>query len=402
MKRPGWRAALLLLLIGWHVVAVGEVVSRVWDIRHGGDLATFRYAAIVAAEGGDPYDRAALGEAARRERTRREVYPLLYPPTFLPLAAPLAAAPMREAYRASILVGELAVLAIVLACVGDRRRDWLPVVGVVALSAAVPDNLRMGQANLAALAAAAWGIAAVARGRGGIGGALVGVAVGVKLVPALAVAGWATGPRWRAAVGAGLALGALGAASILLYGPSPWVRFVSDVLPSILGGDHNGLDLAVVRLGNHGLGEWWARLLPGPPTALSTGARVGLAASAAAILGGLAWLWRRPAAGPDAVQARAAASLVVPVLLATFAWEHHLVWAIPAWCVVARAAFDGRLPRWTLPLVAVAFVGWAVDLRLLATAVEAAGPWLGPAIREAKTVGLLTALGGAAWLGAQR
>ena len=52
-------------LLGWHLL---DILANGWVIAvnspHGRDFASYYYAAVVAYDGGDPYDTAALGAAA--------------------------------------------------------------------------------------------------------------------------------------------------------------------------------------------------------------------------------------------------------------------------------------------------------------------------------------------------
>jgi hypothetical protein len=388
----GRLATALVLLAAFGAAHVGVAPSAL-SSPHGRDVATFHYAAVAASRGLDPYDRASLSGIAASEGTRRDVYPLLYPPTFLPLVAWMSGLALMTSYAVSFVGNALAALIAAVAVAATRPgRGPLIALAVVALGAPVANNALMGQANLPALAACAAGLALVSRGHRGWGGALVGVAVGIKLVPLAILGWWALRGRGSELLGAAVGLALLAGSSLVLYGPGPWVTFLTEVGPSLLGGDHNGLALEIARFGNHGLAELWHRALPSAGPGLSGPARAGLAASGAAALAWMAWSWRRPSEDAEAEAARVGALLALPLLLATYTWEHHLVWAIPAVVAGWRGALDRRLGAVGVAALVLATLGWAVDLEILVAAAGAVGEPLSAVVREAKCAALVAIL----------
>jgi len=191
---------LLLLAALYGVVALRPAWQAVVSAPHGRDYATYHYATLQAlGDGsgtrGDPYDTAALGRLARAEHTRGTVHPYFYPPPFLlgmlwiapPWRAPLSLA---EGYRAWFWIQNACLLGVLIGLWRWFRAHPL-LLGLLAVTfTPIPDNLKMGQANLPVLLLVVWGLA-------GRSGALVGAAAMAKMSPALYLVGWAAQRRWR-------------------------------------------------------------------------------------------------------------------------------------------------------------------------------------------------------------
>lgn len=409
------RLLLLAALLVWHALAVGQAWTRVVQVDHGRDFATYYYAAKVVQQGGDPYLRGALARASQADGTRRSAYPFLYPPSFLLAVHPTAWVSLKTAYMGWFWLCEicLALSAAVLARWWGRRDPdlVLAVIAAAALSTGVANNLAMGQANLPVLALTLAGAWQVDRGRGGLGGTLVGLAVALKLSPALVVAWWLLRGRWRAVLAAALVAGMAVAASVGLYGTTPLTSFVFRVLPSLSDGSYNGLGLPVHLFGNHSLPNLWHQLLPSGGPTLSTGARLASTGTALALLAGLVWRFGPPRephrdghGGGDGLtrHAQLAGVLVLGLLLPVFTWEHHTIWALPAVVLAGGALARGRLhPGWAVP-VGLAIGAWAVDLVWLRHLAEVAPWWLAATLQEAKCVALLVLLAAMGWLGGSR
>jgi len=407
MARPlTW--LLLTALVVLHAVAVGRAWTQLQKSPHGRDYATYHYAAQVALEGGDPYDKAELGRSARREGTRGRVYPYLYPPSFLLAVAPVSQLSLFSAYKLWFWLGEVA-LALAVAALA---RWWakgddtvlLVLVAAVALSALVPDNLLMGQANLPVMALALGGLA-LAQGRrlGGeaTGGVLIGLAIALKLSPVLLVGWWLLRGRWRPAV---IALGTVATAlgvSVLVFGSAPLLTFATDVLPTLSDGAYNGLGLPVGLFGNHGLPNLWHQLIPSGGRLLGTGARIAATVTIVGIGGVLLWAWGPPR-DADAEHAQLAGVLVFGLLVPVFTYEHHLIWALPAVVLAVVGVVRGQLhPFWALP-VGLAVAAWAADLASLKAIARAVDPVTGAVLREAKMGALIVLLAAMGVLGRGR
>jgi alpha-1,2-mannosyltransferase len=199
--------------------AAGPLIGTLTTIAvgHGSrfnDFHDYWLAGNLVAGGETPYDIGAITALAAREST-----PYLvgggysYPPPFALLMVPLAGLPFGAALAvfeaASILAFGLAVagwLGAFLPAVDDRRGLVLAV--AAGLYPPLIGSAMIGQANLLIVALTAAGVALVVRekagARGGLpaarsimGGAAVGLAAVVKLVPGVAVVPLGLGGRWR-------------------------------------------------------------------------------------------------------------------------------------------------------------------------------------------------------------
>ena len=390
------RIALVVALLVAHLLAMAGVWPEVRRSTHGRDYASYHYAAAEALAGGDPYDRAALSRRAREEGTRRRVYPFLYPPPFLLAVAWSPGLPLPVAYRVWFGVNVLSALVVALALARGLAPLGPPagllVCGALALCTAVPNNALMGQANLPVLALALLGLWAEDRGRGVLGGVLLGLAVLLKLSPVLLLGWWILRGRWRAVAAAGVTgLVGLGVAWGVL-GPGPLWGFLVEVLPTLRSGGYNELGLPVSLFGNHGLPNLWHQLLPSGGNLLGPAAQVGSAATAVALLAGVGWALRPSPVDPLSRWAQPAAILVLTLLLPAFTYEHHLVLALPAVVVSLHALATGRLSvLWALP-VGLAAAAWAADLATLKTLASGAPDIIAWLVQESKTAALLVLL----------
>lgn len=394
MARP-IRIALVTLLLVVHAFGVASVWPEAVESKHGRDFATYYYAVQVADEGGDPYDRVALAKRSRGDRTRKSVYPFLYPPSFLPPMGWVRPLSMGAAYLLWFWLDEaftlLAALFLTLWWRPLGGNVGVVVVAGIAVCTAIPNNHLMGQVNLPVLALALAGLWQESRGRWHIGGLLLGFAVALKVSPALLIGWWILRGRWRA-VFASLA-GVLVAVAITvgLYGVEPFVTFAVEVLPTFRSGVYNDLDLTVGLFGNHSLPNVWDQIAPAPGKTLSRTAQIASAVTAVVVLAGLALLWRRAPTDYVAAAAQAAGVMVVMLLLPVFTYEHHVVWALPAVVLSAIALGQRRLGvAWAVPL-ALAWVAWAVDLSLVRQLYSQSldVPVIPVVLREAKSVALV-------------
>lgn len=376
---PLSRSHLLVLLgVLLHlVVQARPAAEAVWGSRHGRDFASYYYAVQVAADGGDPYATGRLDAAARADRTRKSVNPYFYPPPFLlgvTWALPLDLA---TAYRAMFVLNEL----LLLGCLWVLRRSFGVSLGAIVLLLAtftpIPDNLKMGQANLMALFPALLGLALVER-RPALAGLLVGTAAMLKMSPALFLLPWALQRRWTA-VGAAVAA-AVGwtVVSLPLVGLDAQLRFYTEVLPGFGRGDYHGLAVPISLPANHSIPDLFDRAWPGPtPTSLSDAAQRG---SRLVTLGLLAlWAWRFGRGRPGEPAALGLGALTVLMVIApAYTYEHHLVFLLMP--VLACATWA---PPWAF-LPVYALLAWPLDWREWLTATfgaERAGWW-----RESKFV----------------
>ncbi|MBX2797659.1 MAG: DUF2029 domain-containing protein [Myxococcales bacterium] len=412
--RTEWLIVMAAVL--WHLFAVFSPPQQaVPPDTAGRDYASYHYAAQVALDGGNPYDKAQLDARARQDGTRSQVHPFFYPPPFLLVAAPIAFSSLSWAFDVWFLLNELCLLA---ACL-ILARWWAPLgrsVGpllavLVALQYGVAYGAELGQANALVLLAVIAGLALATRRRPEAGaaaevagGALLGLACMLKMSPALVVAWLLLRRRFvavAAAVGTALVLTVL---SLGVVGVAEQWAFYSDVLPGLGAGDYNGLRIKIGMFGNHSVPNLAQQLLPGASEhALSTGARMVSAGVLVTVLGGLTYLFERPTSDPTRIAAQASAVLLVMLLVPAYTYEHHLIFALPAMVLAAVALDRGWLGMvWAIPLgLAVAVLLFplphlrALSQQLLAPSVPAAA-WV---VQELKFAGLLTLLVAMARLG---
>ncbi len=392
--RLAWAVGLSL-----HLLTLGHHWRIAVRDSGGKDYASYHYAVIVAAEGGDPYDRIALSRAARTRGERNGgVHPFFYPPPFLAVMGWTRALSLVQAYRLWFWLDA----AFVLAGVGAMARWWsrhglaVPVAlaAVLATWTAIPNNHEMGQFNAPVLLITLLGLRSVERGKDAVGGFWLGLACMLKMSPALLVAWCALRGRWRAVGASVVAAVALSAVALPWLGPAGQLRFYTEVLPTFSSGAYNGLTVGINLFGNHAIADWWYSLFPAGPRhyVLSGTARVLVGLTALAAVGGVAWAWRRSPADGFAEAAQAGGVMVIMLLLPAITYEHHLVWAVPAATLAVAGVASGRLRAgWAVP-VGLAFGVLAYDLAWLKTTfldLQRDGSWLALPVREAKSVGLL-------------
>lgn len=378
--KPAVRHTLIaLLLVVYAVLGAGRAGKAVWSATSARDYATYHYAVQEAVDGGDPYDTAALGRRAREEGTRRGVHPFFYPPPFLVGMVWAAPLDLATGYRAWFVLQQLSVLGILAVMWRWLGASPLLLAGVLATFTPVPDNLKMGQANLPVLLLA---VTALWRGWGGVMGA-AGMA---KMSPALYLFGWAARRRWRPAlVAAGTAIG-LSVLTLPLVGLDHQLRFFTEILPGFSTGEYHGLRVPITLPANHSIPDLFNQLWPGPdkhhldPRAAT--------ASKVVSLGLLAALLPVFAKARDTLGEAGAFGALTVLLTITpvYAYEHHLAFLLLPVVVVGAAYEQRRLPRWTLALAVPAYVFTAMPLVWL-RAIQKAAPPLRWALQESKFLG---------------
>jgi hypothetical protein len=395
-SRRAW--LLLVLAIAVHGAALAAGWDRVAKARHARDFASYYYAHRVAAAGLDPYDPAALAAAAQEDGTRRSVHPYLYPPPFLLAMGWTAPLDLARAYRLWYVTGSLFLLAALLALI-----RWCPgnasiVASAVVLASFTPalDGQRMGQANLPVLALLCWGALLAERSRPLAGGALVGAGAVMKLGPALWVAAWMVRGSRRAWLAAAATAILLSLAASSLVGLDRQWTFYTRVLPSLGSGGYGGLSVPIGLFGNHSLANLWDQLFPGGGE-LSALARVASGVSAALLITGVLATARRARGDAQGSICALGAVSVAMVITPAYAFEHHLVFSVPAWIAAAVALAGGRLAlAWAAPL-ALAYVAMAwplASLRAAAGGLPAPTAWL---LQEAKCASLIVLGAACSW-----
>jgi len=383
---------IVLLVLMWLVVAVRPSWQAVRDSSSGRDYATYHYAVQEALDGGDPYETPALVGRARLEGTRRGLNPFFYPPPFLlgmVWAAPLS---LEQGYRAWFWMNQGALLAVALVMWRWFRVSPLALAFIAATFTPIPDNAKMGQANLMVLLLAMLGLW---RTRG----SLLGAAAMAKMSPAAYLGWWVVRRSWRPVLLAVATAVGLSLLSLLIVPLSAQVRFYTEILPGFASGDYHGLRVPIDLPANHSIPDLFNQLWPGPDRhTLSAAAQRASSLVSLALLAGVCALGlrRRDPLGEALI---AGAFTVVLLITPVYAYEHHLVFLLLPLGAVAAAVQRGRLSRWWWPPLALAYAGVAWPLYWLRPAGRAL-PALAWVFQESKFFGaaaLLVACAWAAW-----
>lgn len=255
-------------------------------------------------------------------------------------------------------------------------------------------EFRLNQVNVLTLLLLAGSLVCWEHNRRGIAGFWLGLAALLKITPAGLIAWFLLKREWRTATTAVLTiflLGPLADAVVLLDG-----SYYRDVYRQWLGGISRSSQTALIRddreldWRNAALGASLARTLThtsyatriendpraerwnAPPAyanllALPRGA-VALAASAltAALLLGLMWLTRRPAASLtiERIRVEWAVWLLLLLCIMPVMRRYHLVWALPAFALLAAQAY--RAGSWRQALAPTTALALAVAVQLWA------------------------------------
>ncbi len=346
---------VVVAAVFWHLVVV-LAPPRVPPPKdtEGRDFASYYYAAKVAGQGGDPYDREILGAVATDEGTRAEVHPFFYPPPFLWLVPWWRWFDLKQGFTAWFVFNELCLLAACLVL----ERWWRPfteltgplLAAMVALMYGVAYSAELGQANFPVLALIVAGLA-VERRSPVAAGVLVGLAAMLKMSPALFVFWWALRGSWRAA-GAAVATAVVSSLLTLpLLALPHQLTFYTDVLPRFASGDYNGLTIQIDLFANHSVPNLLHQAFPSGENRLSAIARGLSTTFTLSLLAVGAFLFRRRSDDPVVLAAQASSVLVAMLLIPVYTYEHHLVFAIPAMLLVLIALYRGWLGRgWAVPV----------------------------------------------------
>ena len=387
------RAAVLLLGLAGHLflqaLPAWQSVSKA---SSGRDFASYYYALQVAADGGNPYDTAALEASARADRTRKQVHPFFYPPPFVGVVGWAHPLSLHDAYKGSFFLNELLLAGCLWLGVAYFAVPLWAVAALLCTWSPIPDNAWMGQANLLALFPALAGLALAERGRWGFGGVLVGLAAMLKMSPALFLLYWLFRRQWKAAAVAGCTAICLSVAALPLVNLAAQKQFYLDILPGFGAGDYHGLSVPISLPANHSIPDLYDRLFPTSGRLLSATARHAAGATAISLLAAWAWFAATARAAGPAVGALTFLMVAIPV----YTYEHHLVFLLVAVGIAAGgvqevAAADWRRGRrasaagwWIVLVLAWFFLAWPLPwLRGVQATFPKEWEWL---FRESKTV----------------
>ena len=343
VDRAGSGRALICLLPVLMALDVGASTFPAGRRSPGGpvmvDLDVYRLAGQVLLDGGDFYQ---LPGALQ----------FLYPPFAALLAAPLALLPVGLVQVGWTIAGALMIVAVLhrWGQTGWRLSLWST--GVVYVVLPVSQTLAFGQLGIILVALVALDLAPgprVLRRRLLPEGTLTGVAAALKLTPMIFVLYLLAVRKWRVALTATIAAGALTmVAAIILPGASLdfWGRLVH--------GD-TGLGHSLIYYTNQSVYADFVRAFRLAPA----GSVLGLLASAAVVGLGVwaAAVWHRAGEVRFAVALCGVASL----LASPVSWLHHFVWVVPlAFSLVELVRRRPPVrPTWLIVLGWV-FVGWVV------------------------------------------
>jgi alpha-1,2-mannosyltransferase len=239
------------------------------------------------------------------------------------------------------------------------------------------NDLDDGGPHLMLLGIITGGIYAIWVGREWLGAALVGLGIVLKITPALFVLLFLWKRQWRVACYTVLTTILLVLLPIMHMGPTSWwghhTEWARNAVLSVLDRQAEGRQENELQKANLSLRHTMLRYLvtyppehrlrqvdPGYQAVLDlpwpvANAIVGVAAIS--LLGLFAWFSRRPFQGPGNSEwaQDCAATFILALLFSPMTWDQHLVWMIPAACVVVAAAahMSGKLSRAEYMILAV-------------------------------------------------
>jgi alpha-1,2-mannosyltransferase len=239
------------------------------------------------------------------------------------------------------------------------------------------NDLDDGGPHLMLLGILSGGLYAIWVGRERLGSALVGLGIVLKITPALFVLLFLWKRQWRVALYTMAATLIWIVLPVLYMGPASWwdhhMEWTRNAILSVFDLQVDGRQENELQKANLSLRHTMLRyLVTYPPThrlrqvdpgyqpvldlpSPAANAIVGVAAIS--LLGLFVWFSRRPFQGPgDSRWAQdCAATFILALLFSPITWDQHLVWMIPAACVVAAAAaqMSGALSRAGYVMLAV-------------------------------------------------
>ena len=307
-------AVVVAIVAGAYVLIFGIPTVQAF-LPYRIDLDVYRLGGRVFLEGGEIYGRLPDTQIGAN-------LPFTYPPIAAMLFAPVALLPYQAAnflFAAATVACLFVVVRLVLRDVTSLRGDALRWAALAAFAVLLPlgpvwETSMYGQVNVFLMTLV---VVDVVVGRGKWWqGSLIGLAMAVKLTPAVFLAYFLVRRDWRAlAMGVGSALLYTGIGFVVTFDDAVtfWTSAIVD--PSRVGTlayvSNQSLNGVLVRLGlSDGGGLVWFALC----------AVIGLS-----LLAVMAWLFR---GGHDvaAMLTMAAYSL----LASPVSWSHHFVWVVPA------------------------------------------------------------------------
>jgi hypothetical protein len=282
-----------------------------------------------------------------------------HPPGSVLLALPVAGLGYRDAHLAwNLVTTPMLLLAVALAvrelCVPVRWWHLVQVAAVLIWAEPVQATILYGQLNfvLALLLTLAWVFDR--RGRQVPAGVCVGLAAGLKLFPAFVFVYFLFSGRWKGLLAGVLAVAAVNAAAVAVFGVGAYQDYARDVLPDLKRWEGTWPNVSLNGL--------WVRALDPParqagPEAFRSPlwAKAGYGLSGLVLACGVAVAaWRSRTQG-DCDAAWAAAVAALP-LVSPLGWQHYFVIL-----VVPLAVLAARLTGWKRYAGWVAVGGLCLD-----------------------------------------
>lgn len=352
MRRSGLSAAALVLLVAAGVVWCSQAVRKA-ERRTGNDLVGYLEASRALYAGADPYhlpDR----------------FPYIYPLFLAAAIRPLASVPLPAASVAWFAL-QAACLWYVLRTAGAHAgigEADLPVAAaaiVAVFGDVVQNEFLNGQVNVIVLALAVSAIHLTDR-RPRAAALLLGVAIALKLTPALFLLYWTLERRFRIVLESVLWATVLIASPWLIVGDRLWVLYDSYVREFIFDRTASADPHAeAIFFTPYGLWGWLTSSAPG---------RVVIIGSSLAVIAALV-IWKLRAVPARAATWRRSDAWIFAAatpLLSPMSEVHHLTSLLPAATIDAAAVRrrpGGLFWAATLMFVVFIWVGWA----------DRTGPW---------------------------
>jgi alpha-1,2-mannosyltransferase len=299
--------ATVLLLAATLIVVVGLRYTSPQLI----DFPSFYYAAQSSTDGASPY--------SNLEATAgRYVHPFIYPPQSLLLFLPLTALSEESAGRAMNLASIVFSIATLLMLAPRApisragRIAWVIAAATAIVSQAFRSNFYHGQVNLVVLGAMTAAFRAIQTGKPLQGGGALSVAALVKASPAIVLVALASQRRQSVVAGFAVVTAAISAVAIAIVPQAAWMDFLG-VANSARSGNISGT------------------LNPSVAPNLSLGRLPYYPIAALAVTGATLIITTiRP-------NLTTAITLTLPAMLlvSPLTWEHHLVYALPAFAASA-------------------------------------------------------------------
>lgn len=361
---------LVLLAAGVAVLAVVQYHVIAFLARDPTDLPSFLLAARAMAAGRDFYDPAVLplfrDDPAAGPAV---VFPYLYLPFFAVLLRPLAVLPLAAGHAAFLIFNALLWPLLIWLCLRlidapQRLRVGLAAIVLVVMPSFLPtiQTFHHGSPSLLVAVLVVGTFVLEREGRHPWAGALLAVAVLIKVVPAILIPYFLLRRRGRMllwAAGVGVALLGL---SVAVAGVGPHLHWLLSMVPGLASRGHTGTFFEPgCHPENQSLTGLLCRFLgEGAPTLRWLPAAVGAAVTALAAVA----LWRRRS--PEIDRLEASLAVVTILLVSTITWFHHMtLMLLPALTLVVEGASgSGRGRRLVLALGLVALVAVGFEFYL--------------------------------------